>query len=44
MATDTNGYKAVAYDRLAVVLVEALKEQQKKISDLELRLKILEAK
>jgi hypothetical protein len=44
VTTDASGYKAVAYDRLAVVLVEALKEQQKKIGDLELRLKMLETK
>ena len=29
--TDRNGYKAVAYDKLSAVLVEAIKEQQKQI-------------
>jgi hypothetical protein len=29
--TDKNGFKAVAYDKLSVVLVEAMKEQQKQI-------------
>jgi hypothetical protein len=29
--TDNKGYKAVAYDKLSVVLVEAVKEQQKQI-------------
>jgi septal ring factor EnvC (AmiA/AmiB activator) len=29
--TDTNGYKAIAYDKLVPVLVEAVKKQQKTI-------------
>jgi len=29
--TDNNGYKAVAYDKLSVILVEGMKEQQKQI-------------
>jgi hypothetical protein len=29
--TDNNGYKAVAYDKLSAVLVEAMKEQQRQI-------------
>ncbi|MCX6334781.1 MAG: tail fiber domain-containing protein [Bacteroidia bacterium] len=29
--TDNNGYKAVAYDKLSAVLVEAIKEQQQQI-------------
>ena len=31
--TDKNGYKAVAYDKLSVVLIDAMKEQQKQIED-----------
>ncbi|MGO9379175.1 MAG: tail fiber domain-containing protein, partial [Dissulfurispiraceae bacterium] len=31
--TDDKGYKAVAYDKLVSVLIEAVKEQQKTISD-----------
>jgi hypothetical protein len=30
--TDANGYKAVAYDKLVPVLIEAVKEQQKEIT------------
>jgi hypothetical protein len=29
--TDNNGYKAVSYEKLSVILVEGLKEQQKQI-------------
>ena len=29
--TDNDGYKAVAYDKLTAVLIEAVKEQQKQI-------------
>jgi hypothetical protein len=29
--TDNNGYKAVSYDRLSVILLEGLKDQQKQI-------------
>jgi trimeric autotransporter adhesin len=29
--TDSNGYKAIAYDKLAPVLIEAVKEQQKTV-------------
>jgi hypothetical protein len=29
--TDKNGYKAVAYDKLSAVLLEAIKEQQQQI-------------
>ncbi|RLD74169.1 MAG: hypothetical protein DRJ07_19920, partial [Bacteroidetes bacterium] len=32
--TDTDGYKAVAYDKLTAVLIEAVKEQQKQIEEL----------
>jgi hypothetical protein len=31
--TDTNGYKAIVYDKLAPVLIEAVKEQQTTIQD-----------
>lgn len=33
--TDSNGYKSVAYDKIAPVLVEAFKEQQRLIKDLQ---------
>ncbi len=42
VATDTEGYKSLAYDRLVALLVEAVKEQQKTIEELEKRVKILE--
>ncbi len=29
--TDANGYKSIAYDKLIVVTIEAVKEQQKEI-------------
>ena len=32
--TDANGYKSVDYSKLSVVLLEAIKEQQKLIDDL----------
>ena len=32
--TDNNGYKAVSYEKLSVVLLEGLKEQQKEIDEL----------
>jgi hypothetical protein len=32
--TDTEGYKAVAYDKLTAVLIEAFKEQQNEINEL----------
>ncbi|MCU0461718.1 MAG: tail fiber domain-containing protein [Bacteroidales bacterium] len=32
--TDANGYKAVAYDKLSVILVKGMKEQQKQIDEL----------
>jgi hypothetical protein len=30
--TDDNGYKAVAYDKISVLLLEGMKEQQKQIN------------
>ena len=41
--TNEDGYKAVAYDKLSAVLIEAIKEQQKIISDQEDRIARLEA-
>ena len=41
--TDDEGYKALSYERVTVLLVEALKEQQKMIIELEARLTKLEA-
>jgi hypothetical protein len=32
--TDGNGYKAVSYEKLSVILLEGIKEQQKEIDDL----------
>ena len=40
--TNEDGYKAVAYDKLSAVLIEATKEQQKIISDQEDRIAKLE--
>ena len=34
MITDANGYKAVDYGKLSPVLVEAIKEQQKKMDEM----------
>ena len=34
VATDGDGYKSVAYDKVSAVLVEAIKQQQKQIEDL----------
>ena len=42
VSTDNEGYKAVSYEKLTAVLVEAIKEQQKKIAELENRIKMLE--
>ena len=39
---DDNGYKSVAYDKVTAVLVEAMKEQQEKIENLESKLNELE--
>lgn len=33
--TDAEGYKAVSYEKITAVLVEALKEQQRRIEVLE---------
>jgi hypothetical protein len=40
--TDNNGFKAVAYDKLSVVLIEAVKEQQKQIESQNERIERLE--
>ena len=40
--TDSQGYKAVSYEKLTAVLVEAMKEQQAKISELGAKIKRLE--
>lgn len=40
---DKNGYKAVNYDGLTVILIEALKKQQSTINDLEMRVRNLES-
>jgi hypothetical protein len=41
---DGQGYKAVEYQNLVPVLIEAIKQQQAKIEDLEARLQQLEKK
>jgi hypothetical protein len=40
--TDSEGNKAVAYDKLTPILVKAIQDQQKEIEELKNRLKILE--
>jgi len=40
--TNEDGYKAVAYDKLTAVLLEAVKEQQDQIETLQKRIKRLE--
>ena len=42
--TDTDGYKAIAYDRFTAVLLEAIKAQQDEIQAQEERIRALEAK
>ncbi len=42
--TDINGYKAVAYDKLTAVLVEAVKEQQVQMRNQQKKIEILELK
>jgi hypothetical protein len=42
--TDSEGYKAVAYDKLTAVLIEALKEQQSEINELKAEIKKLKGK
>ena len=42
--TDKEGYKAVSYEKLTAVLVEAVKEQQKQNDQLKARVGALEAK
>jgi len=43
VTTDPEGYKAIAYDRLSAVLLEAIKSQQKEIEELKLKYKTFEA-
>jgi hypothetical protein len=42
VTTGTDGYKAVAYDKLTAVLIEAVKQQQAQIEDLTQRLRRIE--
>ena len=44
VVTDGSGYKAVAYDRLSAVLIEAVKELQAQNQTLQSRLDLLEKK
>jgi hypothetical protein len=44
VGVDENGYKAVAYDKLTVVLIEAVKEQQKMINELKAEIEQLKKK
>lgn len=39
MRTDTNGYKSISYDKLTVVTIEAIKEQQEEIEQLKEKLR-----
>ena len=39
--TDENGYKSIAYDKLTVLLIEAMKEQQVRLDRLERKMNIL---
>jgi hypothetical protein len=38
VATRENGYKAVRYEKLVALLIEAVKDQQKQIDELKARL------
>ncbi|MBT8420744.1 MAG: tail fiber domain-containing protein [Gammaproteobacteria bacterium] len=38
VSTDNEGYKSVAYSKLTAVLIEAIKAQQSRISELEVRI------
>jgi hypothetical protein len=40
--TDKDGYKAISYDKLTAVLVEAIKEQNQKIKELEAKINKIE--
>ena len=42
VSTDQNGYQAVSYEKLTVVLLEALKEQQEMIEEQQKHLEELE--
>lgn len=44
VVTDKNGNKGIEYGRLSVILLEAMKEQQKKIENLESRLAAFESR
>jgi hypothetical protein len=44
IATDKNGYKGISYSKLVPILIEAIKEQQKQIEELKLRITKLERK
>ena len=44
VTTDNRGYKGISYEKLAPVLIEAIKKQQQKISELELKIIKLEDK
>jgi hypothetical protein len=40
--TDNNGFKAVSYEKLSVILLEGMKEQQKQIESLNEKISRLE--
>jgi len=44
VVTDSNGYKSVAYDKMTAVLLQAIKEQQQEIKDLQNQVNILKNK
>lgn len=43
VTTESNGYKAVAYDKMTPVLLEAIREQQKEIDQLREEIKVLQS-
>lgn len=44
VATKQDGYKGVKYDRICAVLIEAIKELDKKVSDMQKKIDFLESK
>lgn len=44
VATKQDGYKGVKYDRICAVLIEAIKELDKKVSDMQKKIVLLESK
>ena len=40
--TNSDGFKAIAYDKLSIVLLEGIKQQQEHIESMEIKLKDIE--